>query len=450
VVFADLNLSTPLLNALNDLSLDTPTPIQEKTFSIIMSGKDMVGIAQTGTGKTYAYLLPLLRLLKFSDQRHPRILILVPTRELVLQVVESVEKLTTYMNLRCIGVYGGTNINTQKQTVYDGCDILVATPGRLIDLNLTGVLRLKSIQKLIIDEVDEMLDLGFQPQLMSLMESLPERRQNIMFSATLTSEVEELINNFCINPTKVEIAPHGTPLEKIAQTAYFVPNFNTKINLLEILLTNSEMEKVLVFVSTKKEADRLQHRLENRFHDELGIIHSNKSQNQRINALKQFERGTYRILIATDLVARGLDITDITHVINVDVPTESANYIHRIGRTGRAEKEGAAITLVAEYEENRLKDIEKLMGKKIEIGMLPENLTISFTLTRDEKPTIIQKDYLKSVSVPKTGKEGGGAFHEKKAKNKKVNLGGPGKRNPKQPGRPNGKIKTTKPDRVRF
>jgi ATP-dependent RNA helicase RhlE len=449
VVFADLNLSTPLLNALNDLSLDTPTPIQEKTFSVIMSGKDMVGIAQTGTGKTFAYLLPILRLLKFSEQRHPRILILVPTRELVLQVVESVEKLTTYMNIRCVGVYGGTNINTQKQQVYDGCDILVATPGRLIDLNLTGVLRLKSIQKLIIDEVDEMLDLGFRPQLMNLMDSLPERRQNVMFSATLTFEVEELINDFCIDPTKVEIAPHGTPLEKIAQTAYFVPNFNTKINLLEILLTRSEMEKVLVFVSTKKEADRLHRRLDNRFHDELGIIHSNKSQNQRINALQLFEKGAHRILVATDLVARGLDLTDITHVINLDVPAESANYIHRIGRTGRAEKEGVAITLVAEYEEDRLKAIEKLMDKKIEIGQLPENLTVSFTLTREEKPTIIQKDYLKSVSAPKVN-EGGGAFHEKKAKNKKVNLGGPGKRNPKQKGRPKGKIKTTKPDRVRF
>ncbi len=449
MVFADLNLSTPLLNALNDLSLDTPTPIQEKTFSVIMSGKDMVGIAQTGTGKTFAYLLPILRLLKFSEQRHPRILILVPTRELVLQVVESVEKLTTYMNIRCVGVYGGTNINTQKQQVYDGCDILVATPGRLIDLNLTGVLRLKSIQKLIIDEVDEMLDLGFRPQLMNLMDSLPERRQNVMFSATLTFEVEELINDFCIDPTKVEIAPHGTPLEKIAQTAYFVPNFNTKINLLEILLTRSEMEKVLVFVSTKKEADRLHRRLDNRFHDKLGIIHSNKSQNQRINALQLFEKGAHRILVATDLVARGLDLTDITHVINLDVPAESANYIHRIGRTGRAEKEGVAITLVAEYEEDRLKAIEKLMDKKIEIGQLPENLTVSFTLTREEKPTIIQKDYLKSVSAPKVN-EGGGAFHEKKAKNKKVNLGGPGKRNPKQKGRPKGKIKTTKPDRVRF
>ncbi|HLT34403.1 MAG TPA: DEAD/DEAH box helicase, partial [Aquaticitalea sp.] len=234
--FRDLNLNTPLYNALDDLGFTTPTPIQEQAFGLVASGKDVVGIAQTGTGKTFAYMLPILRDLKFSKQDNPRVMVLVPTRELVVQVVEEIEKLSKYINTRVLGVYGGVNINQQKQDVAQGLDIIVATPGRVFDLAMSHVLQLKSIQKVVIDEVDVMLDLGFRHQLLNLFDIMPERRQNIMFSATMTEEVDELINEFFVTPERVTVAVSGTPLENIRQQRYDVPNFYTKVNLLTHLL----------------------------------------------------------------------------------------------------------------------------------------------------------------------------------------------------------------------
>ena len=336
MTFQELNLNTPLLNALIDLGFTTPTPIQEKVYPVVMSGRDAVGVAQTGTGKTFAYLLPILRQLKYSDSKHPRILVVVPTRELVLQVVGEAEKLAKYMNLRVVGVYGGTNINTQKQVVFNGMDILVATPGRLVDLVMTGVLRLKLIQKLVIDEVDEMLNLGFRPQLMSFMDSLPQRRQNLMFSATLTEEVAALIDSYFYEPITIQIESQRTPLEQISQYYYAVPNFFTKINLLEKLLLNTdEFYRVLIFTASKKLADRVFELIDPMFPEQVGVLHSNKSQNFRINSLEHFRNGKNRVLIATDVASRGLDIADVSHVINFDVPDGPEDYMHRIGRTGR-------------------------------------------------------------------------------------------------------------------
>jgi ATP-dependent RNA helicase RhlE len=429
VRFDDFNLNKPLINALNDLEFEYPTPVQERAYPVIMSGRDAVGIAQTGTGKTMAYLIPLLQNLKFSKERDPRILILVPTRELVLQVTGEIRKLTTYTNFRTAGIYGGANIKTQKDTIDKGLDILVATPGRLIDIAYSGVLRLRSIQKLVIDEVDEMLNLGFRAQITNILDLLPAKRQNLMFSATLTQIVEDLFAEQFNDPYKIEIAPHGTPIDKIVQSAYLVPNFHTKINLLEWLLNNSsEMSKVLVFVNTKRNADLLYDAIQNLFPDQVGVIHSNKSQNFRFNALSQFENGVFRILIATDVIARGLDITDVTHVINFETPEVPGDYIHRIGRTGRANKDGIAITFINESDPEQLSDIELLMKKNITVNPLPEAIAISKTLMDEEKPSrLYDKNYLKTPSF----KEMQSAFHEKKGKNKKINLGGPKKRNPK-------------------
>ena len=430
MTFQELNLNTPLLNALIDLGFENPTPVQEKVYPLVMSGRDVVGIAQTGTGKTFAYLLPILRQLKYSDQKHPRILIVVPTRELVLQVVGEVEKLAKYMNVRVTGVYGGTNINTQKQVVYNGMDILVATPGRLVDLVYTGVLRVKSIQKLVIDEVDEMLNLGFRPQLMNFLDSLPQRRQNLMFSATLTDEVAALIDSYFYEPITVEIENRGTPLEQIGQYFYSVPNFYTKVNLLEKLLIQvDEFVRVLVFVDSKQVADRVFELLDPKFPDQIGVLHSNKSQNYRINALERFKSGIYRILISTDVASRGLDIPDISHVINFNVPEEAEDYIHRIGRTGRAEKTGIAITFANEPEMKLLSEIERFINRYLEEKPLPADLAISNVFTEEEKPVLFDKDYL--GKAPKLS-ELQGAFHEKKEKNKKVNLGGPGVRKPRK------------------
>lgn len=429
MTFDELNLNKPLLSALDDLGYIYPTPIQEKAFPVIMSGKDIVAIAQTGTGKTFAYLLPLLRQLKYSEQKHPRILIVVPTRELVLQIVREIEKLSPYMSIRYQGVYGGTNINTQKQLVYNGLDILVATPGRLVDLALTGLLRLKDIQKLVIDEVDQMLSLGFRQQLISFLDTLPRKRQTLMFSATITDEVEQVIAKYFYEPHKIEIAAHGTPLEKIIQKGYHVPNYFTKVNLLEhLLLTDKELSKVLVFVENKKLADRLYEQVQKKIADQVAVIHSGLSQNNRIAALKKFHDGEKRVLIATDVIARGLDISDVTHVINFDMSPYPEDYIHRIGRTGRANKAGVAISFINEAEEVFQLEIETLMNKRIPMELLPDVVEISKIFTEEERPTLKDKN-IRRIAAIKTPQ---GAFHEKKEKNKKVNLGGPSVLDPKK------------------
>ena len=424
--FKDLNLTKQLVNALSDIGFENPTPIQEKAFPVIMSGKDVVGIAQTGTGKTFSYLLPILRQITFSEQRQPRVLIVVPTRELVQQVVGEIEKLSKYMNVRFTGVYGGGNINIQKQKVYDGLDILVATPGRLIDLTLSRTLQFNGIQKLVIDEVDEMLNLGFRAQLVKILDILPEKRQNLMFSATLNEDVEMMIENYFVTPTYVELISRDTPLEKIIQQAYHVPNFYTKVNLLEFLLqTDKEFKKVLVFVKNKKIADDIYKELENDFANEIGVIHSNKTQPQRFNAVKQFDEGTHKLLIATDVIARGLDLKNVTHVLNFDMPIKDPNsYIHRIGRTGRADKTGIAVSFITKADATIHKSIETLMNKKITKLDMPEAVEICENLTQDEKPVT----RVKVINKNKNPAAPTGAFHEKKDKNKKVNLGGARKR----------------------
>jgi ATP-dependent RNA helicase RhlE len=422
VSFQDLNLNTPLYNALDDLGFTTPTPIQAEAFNVVSSGKDVVGIAQTGTGKTFAYMLPILKDLKFSTQETPRVLVLVPTRELVVQVVDEIEKLAKYINTRVLGVYGGTNINTQKRAIADGLDILVATPGRFYDLALSRVLQLKSVQKLVIDEVDVMLDLGFRHQLINIFDILPTKRQNIMFSATMTQDVDFLINDFFKTPERVSIAVSGTPLENISQARYNVPNFYTKVNVLKHLLNDPESyNKVLIFVGFKKMADRLFDTLDELFHDELCVIHSNKTQNYRLRSIEQFRNGDNRILIATDVMARGLDIDNISHVINFDTPDYPENYMHRIGRTGRAEREGKAIVFSTEAEKDAIERIEDLMQMEIPLFEIPETVEISTELIEEERPQI--KEHYNPIKR-KDEDAPGPAFHDKSEKNSQENKGG--------------------------
>ena len=418
MTFDDLNLNTALLSALDDLGYTTPTSIQQKVFSIVMSGADVCGIAQTGTGKTLAYLLPTLRLWKFSKDKNPRILIIVPTRELVTQVVEIVKLLSVYTSLVVTGVYGGVNINTQKAEVEKGMDVLVATPGRLYDLAINGAFKTKAVRQLIIDEVDELLNLGFRTQLKNILDLLPAKRQNLLFSATITDEVESLITAYFNAPVRIEAAPAGTPLENITQVAYGVPNFYTKVNLLTLLLSDDEMAKLLVFVATKQLADDLYEQLAAKFPGAVGVIHSNKEQNHRFNTVKQFQKGNYRLIIATDIVARGIDVTDVTHVINFDMPEVPENYVHRIGRTGRADKKGIAISFITEKEKDRRLAAEGLMKFAIPVIPLPADVAISDTLTEEEKPKVQMKTIRLKVPV----NEAGASFHEKSAKNKKVNF----------------------------
>ncbi|NTW33183.1 MAG: DEAD/DEAH box helicase, partial [Bacteroidetes bacterium] len=292
-------------------------------------------------------------------------------------------------------------------------------PGRLYDLALKGVLRLKFVKKLVIDEVDEMLNLGFRSQLTNILDLLPPKRQNLMFSATMTNDIDILIKKFFINPQKIEAAPSGAPLEEIIQKAYLVPNFYTKVNLLELLLTKeSDMDKVLIFVSTKKLADKLFEQIDGKFPGKIGVIHSNKAQNNRFKTVKQFHEGNFRVIISTDIMARGLDVSEITHVINFDIPEIPENYIHRIGRTGRAEKGGTAITFILDSEIKYQEEIEALMNFKIPIGPLPDDLEISDVLTDDEIPVVKMKNV--KIKISKQDIKGP-SFHEKKEKNKKVN-----------------------------
>ena len=424
--FDQFHLKKQLRNAISDIGFVSPTPIQEQAFSVVLSGKDVLGIAQTGTGKTLAYSLPILEEMMYSDQKNPRALIVVPTRELVIQVVNEIERLTEYMSIRTLGIYGGVNIKTQRLKLIEGTDIIVATPGRIYDLILEQSLSVKGIKKLVIDEVDVMLDLGFRPQLMNILELLPQRRQNIMFSATMTDHVDELIDAFFIAPTKISIAVSGTPLDNIKQECYNVENFFTKVNLLRHLLKDTDrFTKVLVFAAHKRMADRIHAEIMGDFVDQVGIIHSNKTQNYRIRSIEDFDSGQNRILVATDIMARGLDLDKISHVINFDTPNFPENYMHRIGRTGRAEEIGQTILFSTEKELAWKKSIEELMDYTIPQLEFPAEVEVSRDLLAEEKPEEEQlKDYNRNL---KNNLSGPGT-HEKKAKNKKVNLGGSYKR----------------------
>lgn len=414
MTFADLNLGTPQLNALADLGLEHPTPIQERAFPVIMSGKDVVGIAQTGTGKTIAYLLPLIRQWKFRKDPYPQVLIIVPTRELVVQVTEELEKLTAYQNVVAVGVYGGVNLKQHAAEVERGCDFVVGTPGRLYDLIVTGSLKFRALRHLVIDEVDELLELGFLPQLTKIFELLPERRQNLLFSATMIPEVAKVIADTFNFPVTIEAAPSGTPLDNIEQYGYRVPNFHTKVNLLRHLLADPVYTRVLVFTPGKRYADLIQELLEPDYPDAIGVIHGNKSQNYRFHSLRRFQSGEHRVLIATDLVSRGLDLSEVSHVINVDTPAEPENYMHRIGRTGRADRPGVAITFTTPDEAADLQAIESLMDRRLNALPLPAAVPVSEELIPEEMPQSSQPIVETKIEVSDRG-----AFQEKKAANKK-------------------------------
>jgi ATP-dependent RNA helicase RhlE len=339
----------------------------------------------------------------------------VPTRELVVQVLEEIESLSTYQNVVAVGVHGGVNMKVDAAAVEQGCDFVVGTPGRLYDLTITGSLKFKALKRLVIDEVDELLELGFRPQLTKIFDLLPERRQNLLFSATMTPEVEAVIEDAFDFPEVIEAAPTGTPLEQIEQLDYEVPNFYTKVNLLRELLRDREtLSRVLVFTPGKRYADLLYEQLSDDFPEEIGVVHGNKSQNYRFRSLSGFQSGTHRILLATDLVSRGLDLDEVTHVINFDTPDVPENYMHRIGRTGRADKGGTAITFTTEEEQAARQRIEDLMGQPIPTVDLPGEVAIATELLPEEQPNYVQPQIEVKINVSDKG-----AYHEKKASNQK-------------------------------
>ena len=361
--FQDLNVSKQILMALEEAGFENPTPIQEEVFSVSRSGRDLIGIAQTGTGKTLAYLIPMLMKLHYAQGLVPRALVIVPTRELVVQVCESVELLTEFMDIRCVGVYGGTNIRTQQDRVFEGVDLLVATPGRFMDIYYNGIIRTKMIKTVVVDEADRLMDLGFLPQLKGIFEVLPEKHQTMLFSATFSEAVESLSHDFLNDPVRVEVTPVSSTVDTVDQCVYFVEKPEKKGLLISVLKKESD-QSVLVFSRTKHGADNISRTLK-----KAGIqseaIHGNKSQGQRQRALSDFKSGKIKVMVATDIAARGIDIHELNLVINYDLPDVAETYVHRIGRTGRAGHTGRALTFCTSDEQVMVKDIQKLTGRKL-------------------------------------------------------------------------------------
>ena len=417
--FSDLKIGKSVLKALDELGFENPTPIQEQAIPVIRSGADVVGVAQTGTGKTAAYLLPIFMKLVKAEGVDPRVLILVPTRELSIQVGDDIEELARYTNIRHAAVYGGVGWTKHAALIEPGIDILVATPGRLHDLYHAGAVSLKKIKTLVIDEADRMLDMGFMPQIRQLLEIIPVKRQNLLFSATFNEKVETMSHEFLDFPERVEVSPSATPAQLVKQSYYKVPNFNTKLNLIRHWLEDEEVfSRVLIFVRTKEHADIVFKIIKRKTEGEKRILHSNKGQSSRINAIQSFKDGEIRILISTDVSARGLDVSLITHVINFDLPQRYEDYVHRIGRTARANNHGEAITLIDPSEEYHLRKIEEIIRMKIEEKAIPDEVVIEATGKAEFQEQMREIDWQKRLEDP----DFKGAFHEKKHQPPKTNI----------------------------
>ncbi|WP_181307772.1 DEAD/DEAH box helicase [Rufibacter sp. XAAS-G3-1] len=418
--FGDFKLNKQLLNAIAELGFQKPTPVQLQTIPLAMAGHDVMGIAQTGTGKTAAYVLPLLMKVKYAQGKHPRALILAPTRELVMQIEENIQKFSAYLDLRTVGIYGGVGPKTQIERIQAGIDILVATPGRLMDIYRKGELHLKELKTLVLDEADKMMDMGFMPQIRQILEIIPRKRQNLLFSATMHERVHMLSEEFLEFPMVVEVTPQATPVETVSQKLFQVPNLRTKIALLDYLFKDREtFNRVMIFTRSKTNADNVSSFLDRKGEGGVRVVHGNKGQNTRTNAVEAFRAGEVRYLVATDVAARGIDIQDVSHVINFDVPIIYEDYVHRIGRTGRAEQKGASIIFANEAEMHHIERIEKLIKMKIPEAPLPEEVKVYETPFEEQQLINRDLDNYKRQQDP----DFKGAFHEKKAKPQYENKG---------------------------
>ncbi|MCF8361060.1 MAG: DEAD/DEAH box helicase [Prolixibacteraceae bacterium] len=409
--FEEFKFTKSVLKSVYEIGFTKPTPIQEQAIPAIKSGQDVLGIAQTGTGKTAAYILPVLTRLVKAEGEDPRAVIVVPTRELSIQVGEDLAELSQFTNIRHAAVYGGIGWTKHAEMLNDGIDILVATPGRLLDLYNHNVLNLKKVKVLVIDEADRMLDMGFMPQLRNIFDRLPSKRQNLLFSATFSEQIEKLTEEFLTFPVKVEVAPSATPVELVEQVAYRVPNFRTKLNLVSYLLEDEErFKKVIVFCKTKISAESVFKVIKRRSEGEKRILHSNKGQSARINAINAFKNDEVRILISTDVSARGIDASKVTHVINFDVPVNYDDYVHRIGRTARAGNEGVAITMLDTSEEWHFNRIEDIIRMKIPVVDLPEDVEVVESTKAETEQQLREVDRQRKIDDPTFQ----GAFHQKK------------------------------------
>jgi len=367
--FFQLGLAPAQVRACESLGYTEPTPIQKQAIPIVLSGADLIGCAETGTGKTAAFLLPIIQ--KISERQRPgvRVLVLAPTRELAIQIEKNYGELNRTKANRSVTVIGGANIRTQISSLRRGAAVLIATPGRLLDLTERGAVNLSSVEVLVLDEADRMLDMGFLPAIRRVLAMLPTNRQTLLFSATMSSNIEHLARSTMKQPKLVEVNQRGRPATMVEQTAYPVAQ-ESKTALLLDLLERERFERVLVFTRTRRGAERLAHILEARDHS-VNRIHADRSQSQREAALRDFRDGRTRVLVATDIAARGLDVEAVSHVINYDVPAAPEDYVHRVGRTGRAGNEGQAFTIVAPVDELSMRAIERLTGQTVKRVVLP-------------------------------------------------------------------------------
>ncbi len=410
--FEDFNLNRQLYDAILEEGYKIPTPVQVATIPKVLAGHDVIGIAQTGTGKTAAYLLPLLFKIKYATGSNPRALIIAPTKELAIQIYENLQRLSKYCGTRQVCLYGGIGPKSQIEAVQNGVDIIVVTPGRLLEIYGKGAIILKEINTFVLDEADKMMDMGFAPQIRRILEIIPRKRQNLLFSATFPQKVQSIADEFLLFPVKIEVTPQSTPASTVQQFYYQTPNLKSKINLLIHLLEKDEFERVIIFTRTKESANNIFKYLERKIKDGIRVIHANKSQNARINAFNDFREGRTRILVTTDVSARGVDIASVSHVINFELPRVYEEYVHRIGRTGRAELSGVAISFVDKAESIHLVEIEKITGTSISELSKPDDVYFPPTGKDEIKKTEMEIDKIKRARDP----EFKGAFHEKKVR----------------------------------
>ncbi|CAN5245483.1 DEAD/DEAH box helicase [soil metagenome] len=417
VTFEDLKFNRQVLNAIADAGYTEATPIQQKAIPPILNGQDVMGIAQTGTGKTAAYVLPIIMRLKYAQGDHARALIISPTRELAIQIEENVRIFAAYTDLRVAVLYGGLGPKTQIEQINKGVDIIVATPGRFMDIYLAGHIVTKTLQVLVLDEADKMMDMGFMPQINRILEVVPVKRQNLLFSATMSDKIQQLSNNFLEFPTIIEVTPQATPAQTVQQQLYYVPNVKTKIHLLKKLLDiEGDIKKLMIFCKTRVAAEDVYKFLLRKYGEaEVKVLHANKGQNTRINSINSFKNDEVKILVATDVASRGIDVSDVSHVINFDVPVVIEDYVHRIGRTGRAYQSGVAITFCTPSEEYYIRKVEKLIRQTVPVFPLPADVFI------EETPYEERQEQAKEIDMQKRRDDPDfkGAFHEKKTLNQR-------------------------------
>ncbi len=387
MLFTEINLIEPLQKGVKKSGYIKATPIQSKAIPEILNGKDLFGIAQTGTGKTAAFILPILQLMFNQNRRNhsARTLIIAPTRELAAQIGNSIKEYGSFTGFRHCVIFGGVNQSPQERALKNGIDIIVATPGRLLDLMGQGLVDLRTIDFFILDEADRMLDMGFIIDIKKIIEKLPKKKQSLFFSATMSPAISSLSKTLLVNPIKIEVTPQATTIEKTKQGVYFVDTANKK-NLLINLIKGKNMPLVLVFTRTKHKANKIAQLL-NKNNIKADSIHGNKSQNKRTRALLDFKSSVLQVLVATDIAARGIDVDNISHVINYELPNEAENYVHRIGRTARAGKAGVAYSFCSAEEKTYLRDIERIIRKPISVMMHDKHSTVAQNATgKEAKP----------------------------------------------------------------